>query len=268
MITLTVDGVNYFVQNGPLRHVPQPYNFYIFLVWFYFHFMQFFSVPIQFIYRYLILCRDTKISNRKYFCFFIPPMIVVFFQTVFFGLIYKHEEIHDLNATRDIGRWLLESGESTVHLTCVGPPGDIGVLMGNVETICFIGLNYIIIGLCAFRIHVHLQRSKGHFSTRTAAMHKSFTRLLFIQGVLPIVSSIGPTLLICYVYVFRLSLINFAFFLDFCNAWLPTVGASFVLFIFKPFRNQILRGKFLSTLMNTTTNSNHSNPAVAVTPNT
>ena len=260
-ITLTVNGINYFVQNGPLRHIPQPYNFYIFLVWFYFHFMQFFSVPIQFLFRYLVLCRGTTISHRKYFCFFIPPMIIVFLQTVFFGLIYKHDEIHDQNATREIGHWLLETGESTVHLTCVGPPGDIGVLMGNVETICFIGANYIVIGVCAFKMHVHLKRNKASFSTKTAAMHRSFTRLLFIQGILPIVSSIGPTLLICYVYVLKLSLIEFAFFLDFCNAWLPTVGASFVLIIFKPFRDRILRSKLVMKTINTFTSQNHPYPS-------
>src|SRR5690606_33707848 len=69
---------------------------------------------------------------------------------------------------------------------------------------------------------------------------RSFTRLLAIEAVLPIISSIGPTLLICYFYVFKLSLIEFAFFLDFCNAWLPTVGASSIFLTFKPFRDKIL----------------------------
>lgn len=180
-MTVTISGVNYYVQSGPFKHCPHPWNYIVFLFWFYFHFMNFFAIPIQFVYRYLVLCKSAQISNRKFICFFIPPVIWVFCHTIFFAVNFKISENDSMIATGLLQKWFLESEETDIYLTSLGKAGDFWTQMVNVEALVAMGLTYFIIIFCTFKMHVFLRKANNQFSERTKAMHKSFTVLLTIQ---------------------------------------------------------------------------------------
>ncbi|KAE9553756.1 hypothetical protein FO519_003024 [Halicephalobus sp. NKZ332] len=263
-MTVIISGANYYVQSGPFKHTPQPINYIVFLFWLYFHFMNFFAIPIQFVYRYLVLCKSIKVSNMKFLCFFIPPVVWVLCHTVFFSVNFKISGNDSMVATELLKDWFLESGESDIYLTSLGKSGDFWTQMVSVEALFAMGITYSIIFFCMVKMHIFLRKANSQFSTKTKAMHKSFTRLLFIQGFMPIFSSIGPTFLVCYINVIKGTLVEPTIVLIFLDAWLPVTNAFFTLLVFKPFRIRTLTflktrsfKALVSTTYNRSTNAVH-----------
>lgn len=52
-----LEGSAVMLQNGPFRAVKQPWNFILAEMWVFGYYFSIVSIVVQFIYRYLILCR-------------------------------------------------------------------------------------------------------------------------------------------------------------------------------------------------------------------
>ncbi|KAI1706122.1 serpentine type 7TM GPCR chemoreceptor str domain-containing protein [Ditylenchus destructor] len=61
-----VSGWNVMHENGIARHLPLPYNVILMLLWIFGYYFSIISNALQFFYRYLVLCREMKISPLHY----------------------------------------------------------------------------------------------------------------------------------------------------------------------------------------------------------
>uniref|UniRef100_A0A914PFR8 Uncharacterized protein n=1 Tax=Panagrolaimus davidi TaxID=227884 RepID=A0A914PFR8_9BILA len=77
-IAIVINGHEFFFQNGPLQNIPQPWNHMLILLWFFFHLFSLSIVPVQFVFRYLILCKNKTITNKLYASLFLIPFFMSF----------------------------------------------------------------------------------------------------------------------------------------------------------------------------------------------
>lgn len=52
-----LEGSNVMLMNGPFRGVPQPWSFFLVEMWIFGYYFSVVSIVVQFVYRYLILCK-------------------------------------------------------------------------------------------------------------------------------------------------------------------------------------------------------------------
>ncbi|KAI1707206.1 serpentine type 7TM GPCR chemoreceptor str domain-containing protein [Ditylenchus destructor] len=77
-VFVIVSGWNVMYVNGPARYSALPYNFILMLLWMFGFYFSIISNALQFFYRYLVLCREVKISSLRYLLMLLTASIPVF----------------------------------------------------------------------------------------------------------------------------------------------------------------------------------------------
>ncbi|KAI1704003.1 serpentine type 7TM GPCR chemoreceptor str domain-containing protein [Ditylenchus destructor] len=188
-IYYTLGFFNDVFDNAPL------FTQFIYKAWFFFAFLFTISPSVQFLYRYLVLCRDWKPSYRLYMGFYSLIVLVLLSFDILFneGTIYVsrtsnapyREHIFTDNPTNaDLVVFRISSSPWTA-----------------IVAINIVAIPFIVVIICGIRIWLHFRRHfrlVSHLNESNQRLQTQINYTLFIQGGMPIFGHLATLLLTLY----------------------------------------------------------------------
>uniref|UniRef100_A0A915DEP3 G-protein coupled receptors family 1 profile domain-containing protein n=1 Tax=Ditylenchus dipsaci TaxID=166011 RepID=A0A915DEP3_9BILA len=140
------------------------------------------SNSVQFIYRYLAICRDTHVSAIKYFGMLgIAGLFTLYLAT--FAAFSCYQSSLDLDAqSLNIKRNIEVEG---IHITCIIRSDLLLQLLHSVNILLFTIVCYSFIFICGFKIRKLI---KQHSKSRKTENDRQMTLMLILQAILPFIA--------------------------------------------------------------------------------
>ncbi|KAH7703164.1 7TM GPCR protein [Aphelenchoides avenae] len=248
-IYIMLEGSNVMLMNGPFRGVPQPWSFFLVEMWIFGYYFSVVSIVVQFVYRYLILCKGLTVSTRTYFTMVvIGGFLVLGYNGMLYFAMYNNRYrqlsdslLADFHAFFDGGR-----AEPAV-ISMIGIPDTYKCLV-----ICFytFGMEffcYATIIFCSISIKKSLDvaMSKAE-NERMNEINREVTTTLAIQATLPLVALVIGVfcILTCTSSKIIETYMSF-YFISYLTIAVPTVpvlNPLITIMVIKPFRRTVFGG--------------------------
>ncbi|KAE9553944.1 hypothetical protein FO519_002870 [Halicephalobus sp. NKZ332] len=186
----------YMIINGFLSSTTQPLAHILCMITIFTHYFLLSSVAVQYIFRYLVICRSVKMTKKVYTSLLLFPLTMACLNIshAYFGYLPGPGD-EDMGA-RDLNPFLLQPGENTVFIGGVMKGNAPQTFIGNIIAICIILTVYIVVVFCMYKIHSKMKTMKASFSTKTNNLQRALTKILVVQAVNPLVFQIIPTFML------------------------------------------------------------------------
>ena len=109
----------YMIINGFLRFVDQPFAHILCMFTIFTHYFSLSSVAVQYIYRYLLICRSMKMTYKIYVLLLIFPFVMSSINMSHAYFIYIPPPGNEQTVAEDLNADFLESGETSVRIGSV-----------------------------------------------------------------------------------------------------------------------------------------------------
>uniref|UniRef100_A0AC34QV74 G-protein coupled receptors family 1 profile domain-containing protein n=1 Tax=Panagrolaimus sp. JU765 TaxID=591449 RepID=A0AC34QV74_9BILA len=212
-MSIVIEGNQYFIQNGFFTEMAHPWNHFLLMFWLSTFYFSFISVCIQYIFRYLVLCRNIQFSGKLYQTFFIINN----------GKCSGFLMASRIKAANPLAKWVV------------------------IIAVLIVATNYSIIIFCTLKIRKSLKIAE--LSQQTQVLHKEMTKTLFVQAVSPLLVSMGPTLYAVFCIMFLQTAIESMILAIVFISWLPAINSFSTIFLIKQFRNRIFCLKPSATIL-------------------
>ncbi|KAI1703121.1 serpentine type 7TM GPCR chemoreceptor srd domain-containing protein [Ditylenchus destructor] len=204
LVILTVDGYSAIISNGFFAGRSPSFDSLSIMIYFIILHTNIIWIPVQFIYRYLLLCKENTKSTRS--TIFVITIAVVQSAIVIFFTFLAYGEVRE--EFQPIGHHVLElnSWPHTGTIYVVGGHITEWQLIGTFaswDITCF-GSIFIVVW-CEKKIAKNFNWIIEHSThSGTQKMHKEFQRALLAMAISPLVSSTIPVLYFITVIVLKL----------------------------------------------------------------
>uniref|UniRef100_A0AC34QUE4 G-protein coupled receptors family 1 profile domain-containing protein n=1 Tax=Panagrolaimus sp. JU765 TaxID=591449 RepID=A0AC34QUE4_9BILA len=247
-MSIVIEGNQYFIQNGFFTEMAHPWNHFLLMFWLSTFYFSFISVCIQYIFRYLVLCRNIQFSGKLYQTFFVFPFLV----SVGLFWLFLHAYWPDPLSCFQIN--VLELAQIINNRKCSGFLMASRIKAANplakwvvIIAVLIVATNYSIIIFCTLKIRKSLKIAE--LSQQTQVLHKEMTKTLFVQAVSPLLVSMGPTLYAVFCIMFLQTAIESMILAIVFISWLPAINSFSTIFLIKQFRNRIFCLKPSATIL-------------------
>ncbi|KAL7080210.1 hypothetical protein ACQ4LE_000955 [Meloidogyne hapla] len=210
-----------------------PFILYIlYIIWVFISILNLLGLSVQFVYRYLILNRNIKITLRRYFCMFSVALLVdtiCTLQLVFFLSPYSDGGIKQFNEGHFNKTWpFFESNYKHNELSFI-----INIPLVIIQIIPF-----FIIFVCAYKMirYVYLN---SNFDSELKIMVKQLTKTLIILAITPLISKAGTIFVVFFVYLGNEPINLIRFFIYICYHLNPLFNPIICILTNKPYRNAV-----------------------------
>uniref|UniRef100_A0AC35GSI7 Opsin n=1 Tax=Panagrolaimus sp. PS1159 TaxID=55785 RepID=A0AC35GSI7_9BILA len=196
------------------------------------------TLPVQFIYRYFLIVKNIKLSNKQYT---ILLLISLFFSSTYTGWclfvvwprepgyskmmkllmadIYYSKEIPNF-VTADISDWPLLANFVWVYVMA--------------------GAAYTVIIWSSFKVWAHLKINESHMSLATKDANHQISKTLIMQATLPVVVCLIPIAFTVTMVFARANIDGIGLCFSLFFAWIPIVNTLTTMFVVKSYRKTIL----------------------------
>ncbi|KAH7722219.1 7TM GPCR protein [Aphelenchoides avenae] len=182
-----VHGRFAMVQNGPFKGLEQPYSFMLSAVWFGVFYFCIVSNVLQFVYRYLMICRNTKLSFGKYMMLLIAGCSIasVHLVLLYFALYPAERPTEEFRQIVD--RYLGVASGERVEISLMGQSMIFPCSMHCVYLLALEVICYGTVIFCSLRIKqaVNDSLSCGRMERKKMEIERQLTVSLLIQALIP-----------------------------------------------------------------------------------
>uniref|UniRef100_A0A7E4VH67 G_PROTEIN_RECEP_F1_2 domain-containing protein n=1 Tax=Panagrellus redivivus TaxID=6233 RepID=A0A7E4VH67_PANRE len=142
--------------------------------------MSFWSIPIQALYRYLVIVRKHKVS--LWFPALLYAFVGVFIAAITFPTAFLSEtNSPQLQGIRSMKFWRTEDTHALCTISILTWP--VLLYLGGMSVLCDVGLFTLF--WCNKQLYRTFNNSQMHFSAKTKQMHREMTHKLYAQAAVP-----------------------------------------------------------------------------------
>ncbi|CAD5218967.1 unnamed protein product [Bursaphelenchus okinawaensis] len=233
-----LDGAFIAISNGPFKHLPYEYHCYIVSLYILGIGMSFITLPIDFIYRYLIVCRRTQVKLKYLIIFTVLAYAWALWDsywiTISFLTTPDVKETYGSLLSQDM--WF-EDGKQVTFLAASFDTLSVKIFVLSAALIIFIVyLSVFIIGRHVFK---ELSSKRHTMSKKTMEMQRGMNRMLIAQAIIPIFTGLLPLIVMLVSTSMRWKYQWTGFFTYFCICWLPTIGPICAIYFITSFRKRL-----------------------------
>ncbi|KAL3110039.1 hypothetical protein niasHT_015642 [Heterodera trifolii] len=192
------NGIGFDVMAGPLQSLPNPANHFVFMLWFGIFYFSIEGIAVQFIYRYLTICRKVPMDISKYFGLLSVALLFEFSVAAALSISCypsTDTQLQRIGYPKNSVLALTPAGEQrdgggrhklplALALRC--DPSDPFVA-GSFLFLLFSDIFlYATIITCALKIHAYLRRQFVEYKlSKWSELNGQITKTLLIQSLLP-----------------------------------------------------------------------------------
>ena len=186
------EGIQFAIVNGFFRQSSPQLRFAVWDFWTFCNMLTMNALSVEFVYRYLLLCKNKAISLKLYASMFGAAFTGAFIFALHGWIGYYIAGRDDIaNAEKSLG-WILADDNGQV-----GAVGAIrhGTLQCNFAILMGILLSfgsYSVIAFCTWKIFIFMKKNCHNFSKSVQKTNKDLNRMLLVQAVCPILSYVLP----------------------------------------------------------------------------
>uniref|UniRef100_A0A7E4UMY9 Nucleoporin GLE1 n=1 Tax=Panagrellus redivivus TaxID=6233 RepID=A0A7E4UMY9_PANRE len=230
-------GYEYFIMNGVLHNLPQPWRFIAFDTWIFAIGLSIMNTPIGFIYQYSVIVHNKDVSLKRQLCFFfiVSSIVVVYCLLYYYIFYYQNYEYFGLaNALVDISDengvvWI--AGLSRPYYKQPAVWINIAMMVGFGMTA------YIVTVYCNVRTYLFIRANKTNI--QMDSVQRQLVRVAIYTLVVPFTSTAIPILFIPYALVnTKISMMPYSVFITVALAWVAPCNA--FVFLLKSMRRIVL----------------------------
>ncbi|KAL7075704.1 hypothetical protein ACQ4LE_005175 [Meloidogyne hapla] len=238
-VLLLQDNTFMILENGFGNSFERPLNVIIYYIWIFNCFFISVGITVQFVYRYLILCRGIEIKTGRYF---LMLTIAIIFEGILLGFYYCigyppiEARINNSNLLN-----FLEETTIVIHPVFFVDNSNICWIAWLLSFSFFGIICYIIIFICSSKIVRHIRENliKSGFSSRLVDINKQMTLNMAIQASIPVLEFVPS--IITAVGIISGSSIDWLLlllcpFLD----WLPVLNPLVTIITVTPYRRTFI----------------------------
>ena len=166
-------------MTGTFGHISSPYNNYLICFWIFGLYLCVTSLPVQFVYRYFLIVKGAKVTERQYIgmllASLIPPLIHVCYS--FYTFWPEEPEFSQKQKMLEEDAFYFRDTPSFVT-------ADIRHWqLSGLFFYCYflIFVSYAIVIWANYKVWKHLKLMETHMSVQTRDAHHQMTRTLIIQ---------------------------------------------------------------------------------------
>uniref|UniRef100_A0A914HXN1 G protein-coupled receptor n=1 Tax=Globodera rostochiensis TaxID=31243 RepID=A0A914HXN1_GLORO len=250
------NGIGHDLMAGPLQIVPNPANHIVFMLWFGLFYFSTEGLAVQFVFRYLTICRKMPMNTLKYFALL---TVALLFETVVALALTlssypgaQHQQIDDPKVLLALGT------QRKLTLALRSDSSDPFV----VECFLLLFLSdtfiYATILICAVKIHSFLKRQFVEYKlSKWSELNGQITKTLLVQSFLPSVPLLMCTFGVAAT-IFALPSGNFLISAEMLITaplcWLPLANPLVTILTVKHYRREVrLFGQTVLSLVTGTT---------------
>ncbi|CAK5083575.1 unnamed protein product [Meloidogyne enterolobii] len=190
-IIFVADGIAIVIENGIVNNWERPWNILIYDFWFFISLFVSVGVAVQFIYRYLILCRDIEIKTGGYFLILTIAAIAEGVLLSFFywiGYPSYEAKIENEQILRILGEAINNNTKMSLRPTLYGNRSDIRWVIWLACFFLYGIFCYLIIWFCFSKIVDYIRKNLKQSSTcpRVNELNRQMTMNMAIQASIPV----------------------------------------------------------------------------------
>ncbi|CAD5225217.1 unnamed protein product [Bursaphelenchus okinawaensis] len=193
--------------------------------------------PANYIYRYICVTRMLPLSPQMAFAVYAVSVLIAvpFGVTCYFSYMYSAKVRPGFN----YGTLWFNVKPLPVLL-----PADTGSFFTQIYlayVIVAFGFSYLISMLFAKKTVAALKNNKHLHGAKAIQMQNQLSTTLFVQTVLPVFTSVGPSMIITLSTVFGVNIGAFGIIMYTCLAFIPLLNPMATIFFIRPFRTTVLK---------------------------
>ncbi|KAI6190574.1 hypothetical protein M3Y97_00133300 [Aphelenchoides bicaudatus] len=245
------DGNLFYMLGGPLEHLEKPYTCLFWMLFLEGLLICIINVPLQFVYRYLMVVKNIQLSVWKYLgLFFVGFIIVTVHCTLGFFVFYPTDQVietHKHYLTED-PIWMVDTPDFIV-----GDKHDIISLLHFLNCMLIINTSYAIVFWCSYKIWHALKLFQSNISRKKRDTQNQLTKILFIQAFMPFVILSAPVCVVIVTSIIGKSVPALGISLALTVSWMPIVNAVSAILIVPSYRQWLISFGRTKTMPENTT---------------
>ncbi|KAH7715495.1 7TM GPCR protein [Aphelenchoides avenae] len=247
-VYIVIDGKTILLQTGPFRAVDQPWHTILILMWDFGYYFSVISIVIQFIYRYLAICRGIVLTAFQYAATLAAGALLV---DVYIGLQFIAMSPHKNEESIELA--IATYFDHRTEVGMVGIPGSWFCVTMCLYTIVVEALCYVTIIMCSVMITRSVHKiAEGSDLERTAEINRQLSLTLTIQAVLPLAALLVGIFCVIICSIIKISQqelsIYFVAYFMLVVPVIPVLNPLVTLLVIKPYRNFIFRRTRTTTI--------------------
>ncbi|KAE9554282.1 hypothetical protein FO519_002516 [Halicephalobus sp. NKZ332] len=184
------NGNFYMYMIGPLENITAPYNNLLICLWVFSLFYCLTGVPVQFVYRYILIVRASKVTFVHYFSLLISALLAALIYALWTVYTFLHNEPRwkkasvllqeDPNYSEGLPNFVVASIDEW----------PLRILF--IYAYFLVCVVYIITIFSSTKVWRHLKSMENQMTVQVQDAHRQITVTLFFQAIIPCVVSLIP----------------------------------------------------------------------------
>ncbi|KAI1702987.1 serpentine type 7TM GPCR chemoreceptor str domain-containing protein [Ditylenchus destructor] len=211
----------------------------MFKTWFFFVYITLYTPGVQFLYRYLVLCREREPSYRLYATLF---SFAAVFQLAFCIVSFGTTDYVPRTHNEPYQEYILTENPSNV---------DLLVSKNSLftQTLSFVAgfvgiITYGIVIVCGIKIWLHLRRHfqiMANVNRNSRNLQTQINSVLILQAALPIVGIFTPVCIDAFGGLFKADAKDIIFIVQTVAIWMPVFNPLLTILLVESYRKGIFR---------------------------
>jgi len=232
------NGNFYMFMIGPLDSVPIPYNNLPICLWVFSLFYCLTGIPVQFVYRYILIVKGTKVTFIHY-CLLLASALVG-------ALIYASWTVYTF--WHDETRWqkakiLLEADSNyndSIPKFVVASIDEWPLRILFFYAYFLVSVVYGIVIFCNMKVWSHLKTMESQMTVQVRDAHRQITTTLIFQAIIPCVVSLIPVITAVTMAVIHANVPTLGFILAMLYTIIPVANPLLTLIVVRNYRRNVL----------------------------
>ncbi|CAD5233451.1 unnamed protein product [Bursaphelenchus xylophilus] len=231
------DGNLFLLSTGPLGEIPQPYAAMITFFWVWSLLLTVVTVPMQFLYRYSMLCLKNPLSLKHYVLIYGGFILATALHCAAGVFVFET----DPKLLKEYEPLLRKNPMFKEHL----PVFTLGIkdspkqAFHMMDVVLIAGVAYSLVVFCGIRTFQRLKETRDSLSKKTLAVQRQMTIIMAIQATNPLIMLNGPTVGACLLALFNVTFSGVSFFTTPVIACIPILNPLCVIMVIPSFRRFI-----------------------------
>ncbi|KAI1694053.1 serpentine type 7TM GPCR chemoreceptor str domain-containing protein [Ditylenchus destructor] len=193
--TVVIRGRIYMMLGGFLDHLPLTWLTILVLLTLYLLFLHVLVMPLQFLFRYLIVCRNRMLKNYQIYATVLVLCLVMLLECTLFGIAFVENNAHLKDKYNDLVNDPIFSDDVPTYIVLDEKKHTLLAYVLLSSLLIIVISSYFLIVYTAIQTLRHLKSARPSMSEQTRKMHDNLTRLLIFQASSPLVLVCIPEIL-------------------------------------------------------------------------
>ncbi|CAD5233497.1 unnamed protein product [Bursaphelenchus xylophilus] len=232
MVVEVKGGLLYFITLGPFSHSGYPYNFLMCSIYLAGLYMVFFSIGLQFIYRYFALCRS-HLTIFQFSMLFVATTAYCALEAFTGFLVFDGETPEGTELIREHPMYMHDT-PTYIIVDPRKPAAKLHILSTQLNVIFM----YIVIFYTGRKINSKLREASKSMSQSTKNAQRQLTRVMVLQAVYPTIIICIPTMVATVFTQLRMDAAWAGLYMVPCATLVPFVNSVTLLLVIPSFRRR------------------------------